>query len=190
MAAFLEINDRAPLYMNPKAVGEFYNGTEKYIGLPETLKTHKRIRFAEEITDLGNGFTLYPGKILSLGEPVNSFGLNEKTADGWVPDSFLHEQYLLLEEKGKRILFSGCSHRGIVNIARFFQPDILIGGFHFKKLDPQADLDRLQSAARKLSQLPCTYYSCHCTGAAQYAVLKSMMGQQLHYLSAGTVLEM
>lgn len=29
-----------------------------------------------------------------------------------IPDDFRHEQYLLIEENGRRILISGCSHKG------------------------------------------------------------------------------
>ena len=31
-------------------------------------------------------------------------------------DEFLHEQYLVLSEGGKRVLLSGCAHNGILNI--------------------------------------------------------------------------
>ena len=87
-----------------------------------------------------------------------------------------------LEEEGKRILFSGCSHKGVVNIARHFSPDILVGGFHFKNMTEELFLE---DAADALAAIPARYYTCHCTGKEQYDFLKKKMPNQLHYLSAG-----
>ena len=106
---------------------------------------------------------------------------------GLCPDDFRHEQYLLIEEQGKRILISGCSHKGILNIARWFRPDVLIGGFHFMKMDPEDP--RLEQAALALLELPTVYYTGHCTGQEQFAKLKQWMGDRLHYISAGTKFE-
>jgi len=103
------------------------------------------------------------------------------------PDDFRHEQYLLLEEGGKRILISGCSHKGILNIVDAFRPDILIGGFHFMKIESEATLE---AAAKKLLEYDTVYYTGHCTGQKQYDYLKTIMGEKLHYISAGTVLEL
>ena len=45
-----------------------------------------------------------------------------------IPDDFRHEQYLLVTEGERRILFSGCSHKGVLNLAAWFEPDIMVGG--------------------------------------------------------------
>ena len=100
-------------------------------------------------------------------------------------DEFLHEHYLMIEENGKRILISGCSHKGILNIMSWLQPDVLIGGFHFMKLDPVNDRSALKNAAETLMNHPAEYYTCHCTGAEQYEILKEWMGNRLCYLSGG-----
>ena len=39
--------------------------------------------------------------------------------------------------------------------------------------------------AEKLKTYDTVYYTCHCTGTAQYAYLKEKMGDRLHYLAAG-----
>ncbi|MBQ2570190.1 MAG: hypothetical protein II573_07330, partial [Ruminococcus sp.] len=102
-----------------------------------------------------------------------------------MPEDFRHEQYLLIEEDGRRILISGCSHKGILNIMEWFRPDVLIGGFHLMK-QPCGDL--LRSYAIHLNAYPTAYYTCHCTGTEQYAFMRGTM-QRLHYISAGTVLK-
>ena len=72
----------------------------------------------------------------------------------------------------------------------WLKPDICIGGFHFMKLATcGADAKVLQEAAQALEALPAEYFTCHCTGAEQYAYLKERM-TRLHYLAAGDVLEL
>ena len=110
-----------------------------------------------------------------------SFGLTEKAEERFIEDDFRHEQYLLIEENGKRILFSGCSHKGILDIVSWFTPDILIGGFHFSKM-PQDET--LRHTAKNLNAYPTEFYTCHCTGEAQYLFMKDEM-PRLHYLACG-----
>ena len=186
LPAFLEINRTAPVYASELCFEPYYNGSEKYIGLSKKLRCHSQFREVPEIRSLGDGMTLYPGRMVPTPRKVESYGLNVQVGGHLMPDHFLHEQYLLVEENGKRILFSGCSHRGILNIARHFKPDILVGGFHFKKLDVQKDQKLLEESARALLALPTKYYTCHCTGKEQYDFLKTIMGHRIEYLSAGT----
>ena len=138
---------------------------------------------------LAPGITLHPGTTLPCFQEMQSHGLTLRKEGRFLPDPFRHEMYLLVEEAGKRILFSGCSHRGILNIARHFRPHVLIGGFHFMKLDPIADAHQLSHAAEALLQLPTTYYTGHCTGQSQFAYLKERMGSRLYPISTGTVIE-
>ncbi|MBR6791111.1 MAG: MBL fold metallo-hydrolase, partial [Oscillospiraceae bacterium] len=111
--------------------------------------------------------------------------------ENFVPEDFRHEIYLTVREGEKTFLFSGCSHRGILNIARQFRPDVLVGGFHYSKLDPDgAGAARLTAAAEELLSHSCSYYTCHCTGEAQFRFMKKTMGGRLRYLSAGSIIEL
>ena len=96
-------------------------------------------------------------------------------------DDFCHEQYLLIEENGKKILISGCSHKGIVNISDYFKANVLIGGFHLSKYPLD---DTLSEYGEKLDLFDTVFYTCHCTGEEQYKFLKEKM-RNLHYLSTG-----
>ena len=100
------------------------------------------------------------------------------------PDDFSHEQYLQIDEDGKRVLISGCSHKGILNITQWFCPDVLIGGFHFFREEPESP--RVTQAAEKLLTYPTKYYTGHCTGELQYDVMKKIMADRLQYLSTGS----
>lgn len=175
---FLEINRHASVYVNQHAFEPHYNASGKDIGL-DTALPRERIRFVGNSLSLAPGITLYTVPFL----PTDTAGM--ATADGQ-PEDFRHEQYLLIEENGRRILLSGCSHKGIVAIAEYFQPDILIGGFHFMKTE---DESVLRTAAQRLLALDCTYYTGHCTGEKQFSFLKTIMTSRLHAISTGVVLE-
>ena len=178
---FLALNDHAPVYMSRYAFEPHYNGTEKYIGLDQDLKSSNRLVLVDEDMPIAEGITVYgchhAPKVVDFG----SCGLNMIQDGRMTEDDFRHEQYLLVVENGKRILFSGCSHRGILNIMHWFRPDICIGGFHLSKLPLD---ETLAGYAKALDAYPTAYYTGHCTGTAQYQFMKERM-RNLHYLSVG-----
>jgi len=177
---FLEINKKAPVYVNPHAFGEHYNGTEKYIGLAPALKGDRRFIYTCDGMKIADGMTLYLPEGRQKPYPFGAYGLTRKEDGGFIPDEFRHEQYLQIEEKGRRVLFSGCSHNGVANIAEWFSPHVLMGGFHFSKI---TDADELAVKAAQM-KTDCFYYTCHCTGAEQYRELKGKL-PCLEYLSCG-----
>lgn len=178
---FLEVNHHAPLYIHKDAFLPHYNGTEKYIGLDLSLKEHPQIIFTDNEYRIDDSLALLScNNRIKTHLPIPS-GLSEKVGEAFIPDDFRHEQYLLIEEKGKRVLFSGCSHKGILDIAEWFAPDVLIGGFHYSKL---ALDESLTNAAKELSSYSTTFYTCHCTGRDQYDFMKKHL-PSLSYLSCG-----
>lgn len=188
--AFLEINQTAPVYLRADAFGYHYHGSEKYIGLDQTLEGHPRLIKTADTQILAEGLTLYSCNQQFRSYATDSAGLCIRCGKDLRPENFLHEQYLLITENNRRILISGCSHKGILNIARWFSPDILIGGFHFMRLDPAVPADRAQlsAAAQTLLQYPTHYYTGHCTGNEPFTFLKSLMGERLEALHAGQTL--
>lgn len=182
LGKFLEIHETAPVYVSSHAFEGHYAIDGRYIGVDPSLQGSSRIRYVAEETSLAPGITLHRME----EAPMDTAGLLVEENGIRKPDDFRHEQYLLLEEKGKRILISGCSHKGILNIVDAFQPNILIGGFHFMKITEEK---KLMEAAKKLLEYDTVYYTGHCTGQKQYDCLKNIMGDKLHYIAAGTVLE-
>ena len=180
---FLKINKKAYVYVSQYAFDTYYNGTEKYIGLNLMLKENERIILTNGKVEVEEGITLYHCNDRVKRYDLGSFGLNVKRNQEYFPDDFRHEQYMLIEENGKQILFSGCSHKGILNIAEWFQPDVLIGGFHFSKLPLD---DTLKDYAQYLEEFKTEYYTCHCTGVEQFSFMKQFMSR-LFYLSAGQI---
>lgn len=177
MGAFFRANRTAPVYLSPYAFEPHCNASGKDIGLRPPA-SFDRLIFPRGVTEPVPGITLHTVPFL----PADTAGMTTRAG---LPEDFRHEQYLLLEEAGKRILLSGCSHKGIVAIAEHFRPHILIGGFHFMKTEDEA---LLAQAADRLLALDCTYYTGHCTGQKQFAFLKSRMGCRLHAISTGSIL--
>ena len=191
LARFLEINSRAPVYLARTAFGKYYHGPEKYIGLNPSLAENPRLIFADDTCIIDPSLSLHTHNKSPLHRPINPFGLSELTPQGHVPDSFSHEHCLLIREHGKKILISGCAHKGVVNIVRWFRPDVLIGGFHLTKLSPENPAHRaeLDETAASLMELPATYYTGHCTGETVYNYLKSRMTSRLNLLTTGLTFE-
>ena len=179
---FLECNHTAPIYLTQEALEPHYHDL-RYIGVSPDLLRSPRLHFVRENITLFPGITLR--RDLTLRRKIDHGGLSVVEKGIKKAEDFRHEQYLLIEEDGRRIVISGCSHRGIENIAVHFRPDILIGGFHFSKLPPEDP--RLLSAAETLKAIGCTCYTGHCTGQAQFDVMKQILGDQLHYLRAGSI---
>ena len=180
---FCELNDKADVYMSNHAFESHYNGVGKYIGLDGSFPHTDRIRFVRETVDLGNGLTVYTDVDCSK-RPIENGGMTYSDTHGSYPEDFRHEIYLMVHENGKNVLFSGCSHRGVIAIAEHFTPDVLVGGFHYSKLPTD---EALTEKAKILDSLPCEYHTCHCTGTEQYGFMKKYI-KKLGYLSAGQVL--
>lgn len=184
---FLSINHHAPVWVSPHAFDAHYNSAGKDIGLCPALRCHPRMRTATAPQNIAPGVLLHPAADMPTPYPAEGRGMMAVVAGERSAEDFRHEQYLLVEEAGQRVLFSGCSHRGVLNIAAYFKADILVGGFHYMRCT-HADTGRLQEAARVLLSLPTHYHTGHCTGEFAYGVLKECMGSRLCAFSAGHTL--
>lgn len=187
---FFQLNDHAAVYAN-RHVFDCFMDHERYIGLDQKLYDRPRVRFVDDMLYLSEWAELRTFREKKTAYQIMSDGLSVKKNGTLVPEQFNHEQYLLLREKGKTFLISGCSHKGILNIMNWYVPDVLVGGFHFFRLDMNGEGPQiLNQTAAILKQYQTVYYTCHCTGTEQYHFLKEQMGEQLHYLAAGDSLEL
>ncbi len=178
---FLRLNKSAPVYLSRYAFGDYYNGTDKYIGLDKALRENERVVSVGDEMKICDGFTLYSCNSNERPRYLGSFGLNKKSGGDFVADDFIHEQYLLIEEDGKRVLISGCSHKGVMDIVSWFEPDVLVGGFHYSKLELG---ETLKSCAEYLGSFETDFYTCHCTGVEHFEFMSEYM-PRLSYLSCG-----
>ena len=199
LAAFLELNPSAKVYIRRGAFEKHYSHKPgmplEYIGLDPALEGGGRIVETGESASPCEGFTLVSaadGNELRSSANDVLLGPDAKT-----PDSFAHEQNLLINEGGRRVLIAGCAHRGIVNIInRVFNmdpvpPRAVFGGFHLAIPGAQDVNEALVDAtAEFLLSLPGTeYFTGHCTGLPSYERLRSAMGSRLRYIHAGESVE-
>ncbi|MCQ2481982.1 MAG: MBL fold metallo-hydrolase [Clostridia bacterium] len=189
LAEFFKVNDKALVYVNENAFGDYRHG-DKYIGLNQEIKNNSRIVFVSSDYSIDESISVC--MLQRLIQPIDASGLTYVENNSEEAEIFSHEQYLLINEDGKRYLFSGCSHKGIMNIADFFKPDIFIGGFHLMNMDMSSknDICMLEKYADDLLSYNCHYYTCHCTGNEQYVFLKNKMQDKLFYLSCGSTIEL
>ncbi len=186
LARFMELNHSAKIYLSRYAFEPHYAGTEHYIGIDTALAGSPRLVPVADHIQLDDELELFSCNQLPNSYPTDSAGLTRQSDAGFVPEDFRHEQYLLIHDGTRRALISGCSHKGILNIMEWFHPDILIGGFHFMKLDVKGEGRKtLAQAAAVLNTYSTAFYTCHCTGVEQYEFLKERMGDKLHYLACG-----
>lgn len=182
---FLAINHRVKVWASQHAFEPHFNASGKEIGLPPALQMHPQIHSAKPpVTELYAGITLHQGNEIAVDDCA---GMTAICNGVRMQEDFRHEQYLLIQEGDMRILISGCSHRGILNIAEHFRPDILIGGFHLMK---ESNTARLSTLAVKLHEMPTRFYTGHCTGALAFNTMKQHLGNQLQRFSTGDILEL
>ena len=194
---FAEINEKAAIYMQSNAGGEYYhtNDTlEKYIGIDKNILKLPQVRLIDGNIRIDDEISVFAGVKGRRHFPSGNLELTVKLSDGtFVQDDFSHEQYVVIEGDGKKVLISGCAHNGILNILDEFkmlygcEPDMVISGFHLmkKKGYSEKDVDNIRAIAEELATMDTTFYTGHCTGEEPFAIMKEIMGEKLHYIHSG-----
>lgn len=202
LAAFCERNERACIYMEKDAFGRYYDtvGEERvYAGVDQDcLRWRDRFVFTNGRTMVDGAVTLFSdvrGELRCL--PLND-GMTEERNGVFVQDDFRHEQNLIVTEGSKRVLFTGCAHRGIVNILRRAEeilgraPDAVVGGFHLggSAADRAPEEALLAGVTEALRSRPGRCCTGHCTGLPAYRALRTAMGERCEYLFCGRTIEL
>lgn len=199
MDAFFCNNEKARFYLREGCAENCYGKKwifHRYIGLPKgILDTYReRIVYAKGDYELCPGVSLIPHKTQGLSEIGKKNLMYIRTKSGWKPDDFAHEQSLVFQTEEGLVIFNSCSHGGAANIIHEVKrtyPDqeirALIGGFHiFGRIDAE-----VRELAQKIGDTGVKeIYTGHCTGDQAYQVLKEELGNMVHQLQVGLVIEM
>ena len=198
--AFAEINPRAKIYMQQNAGGDYYafDGEEKgfrYIGIDKKILSLPQVQLLQGDTRLDAELQLFTVDNRAFPLPSTNKRLRELCGGQYVQDEFHHEQNLLLSTEGKKILFCGCAHNGILNVMETLErkfgaaslPDLVIGGFHLMKRTEfsEADTAEVTEIANSLKSYMAHFATCHCTGLPVFNQMKEIMGEQLSYVYSG-----
>ena len=147
---FTRLNPAARIYMQHNADGEFYafdsdggTGEEtsyRYIGIDKKILSLPQVQLLRGDTKLDDELQLFTVDAERRAFPLPSTNarLKRLSAGQYLQDDFSHEQNLLLTTGGKKILFCGCAHNGILNVLDALErklgtgalPDLVLGGFH------------------------------------------------------------
>ena len=198
LSNFLKINDKAKIYLHRQAFEPHYYKVlfvKKEVGLDKSLIENDRFIFTDETMQIDNELFLF-SDVKDSNNTKSSRVILKKTSKGFEQDDFAHEQNLIVNEEGKSVLFSGCSHKGIVNILNTAEKHALIintvfGGFHLynpitKKAEPQKVVETLTN---ELALHETIYYTGHCTGVKAFELMRRGMGEKVQYLSTGMTIE-
>ena len=162
---FLELNDKAIVYMSKKA----QNSPELKNMFSRMEKEYSnRIQSIDEFTEIGEGTHI----------------LTE------IKGNELNEIVLILKDRFGVVLFTGCSHSGILNIIEAVTKEFpngfikaVFGGFHLSGQSSK-EVERLgkQMYNFHIGKI----YTGHCTGIKAYLILKSFLGAKVEYLATGS----
>jgi 7,8-dihydropterin-6-yl-methyl-4-(beta-D-ribofuranosyl)aminobenzene 5'-phosphate synthase len=149
LAAFLEQNARAAIYLKHPVDGDPYARflvlASKYIGIDKGLfENHAdRFVFVDRFTEVAPGVYLLTDIERTYPRPESNRYLYLRKPGGWERDVFDHELILAVEEADGVVVFTGCSHSGILNMIKTVADRFpgrpvkgVIGGFHLLGLPP------------------------------------------------------
>lgn len=193
----MSLNHDAKIYIRREAFEPHYikvYGIPVCIGLDKNLINSRQLVFTDKTTVIDEELTLFSDVKANNFNSESSGKLFVKKQRHLIRDDFIHEQNLIITSGGKKLLVTGCSHSGIINILNKAETishdrtDAVIGGFHLynpptKKYEKDELID---STAMELEKKDGIYYTCHCTGIKAYERMKLTLKDRLHYLSAGS----
>lgn len=197
LSYFLKNNKKAKIYIRKSAFEPHYIKVAFipiYIGLDPSLINDERIVFTDDINIIDEELILFSNVKEEHFFSKSNKKLFVKNNGGLMLDDFNHEQSLIITNGSKKILISGCSHSGMINIINKAQEitrsdlDIVIGGFHLfnPPTHKYESSEYIDLVAQSLAKTNCMYYTCHCTGVKAYEMLKLVLLDRINYLSTGS----
>lgn len=204
---FLELNSKARVHLGEAPRGDcFFNALvfmKKYVGLDKSLLTNYPDRFVtvSEPAEVLPGVFVFPHIRGTRPRPAGNRYLYLKRGGDRVLDDFDHEVVMVVKEDGKLVVFTGCSHNGLLNMvdrvaAAFPGTPVkaVVGGFHLVTLPlfnfMGGSKGEIESLAGEVLGYPVEVtWSGHCTGTKAFQVMESVMGDRLRDLRTGSVFE-
>jgi 7,8-dihydropterin-6-yl-methyl-4-(beta-D-ribofuranosyl)aminobenzene 5'-phosphate synthase len=200
---FIRINQKAKIYIQKDAFNDFYSMRKEneytYIGLSKDLDMSRFVlldgdyKIDEELSIINHidGDMYFPN---------SNHTMYKKENDLIVLDDFKHEQSLIVTDKDKHVLFSGCAHMGILNIInqaeKLIRPNTLtsvLGGFHLvsrTKAYEESEIHVKEIAHLMLNKNIKKYYTGHCTGTHAFELMKTIMNDRLELFHPGLIIDL
>jgi 7,8-dihydropterin-6-yl-methyl-4-(beta-D-ribofuranosyl)aminobenzene 5'-phosphate synthase len=204
---FLAINDRARVWLRASGSTPRYFRAlaviKRPIGLDPVLfdRFPHRLDFVTESAEIAPGVHLLTRIGSRHARPKGNRHLFEQRGGKLIPDPFEHELVVVVREADEMVVFTGCSHHGILNMidaARESFPGTPIkavfGGFHLIGLPfydsmsaPRAEVEEIGRKIVETTEGP--VFSGHCTGHKAFGVLAGVMGDRLRPFPTGSIVD-
>lgn len=117
---FQKINKKARVFLHINDAKKYYTRILGFIpynvGLDQKkFAQNSRIYFINQDTQIEDNIILVEVFSEVFPQPESNKAIFEKTKNRFIEDNFNHELAMLLIENDEIVLFSGCSHSGIIN---------------------------------------------------------------------------
>ena len=204
---FLELNQRASVYLRDSPLRERRFEAEGEEGRDIGIDPAVVQRHAGRFERISGERQLMPGifALTDIGawhpRPRGNRWLLERRDGQLQPDRFEHELLLVVRSSDGLVVFTGCSHSGVLNMidtarARFPGEPIkaVFGGFHLLGLPHRdsmaASREEVEALGRQIAaRVSGAVYTGHCTGDKALAVLEAVMAPTLRAFHTGTSVE-
>lgn len=208
LAAFLEANTTAPIYLGAAPDGDCFfrsfHFIQRSIGIDRELFRNypDRFCFMEKPFEILPELFVYPRIVKRHPAPKGNRKLYIKKGSKFSSDDFSHEIVMAAKDRDGIVIFTGCSHSGVLNmldtVAKHFGGvpiKAVIGGLHFVGMPPFNTLpdgiEEIQRVAQALLDYPVGItYTGHCTSLKAFRVMKEVMAESLQSILTGTVIDL
>jgi 7,8-dihydropterin-6-yl-methyl-4-(beta-D-ribofuranosyl)aminobenzene 5'-phosphate synthase len=207
LAAFLGNNTTAPVYLVKSELRDRQFRAFGFVRRPIGLDAGAVAAAADRLRPVTGEVEIAPDVFLLTGiggtfpRPRGNRRLFVSGPGGWEPDPFDHELVMVIRDRGGLVVFTGCSHNGVLNMVaaareRFPGEPVhaVLGGFHLIGIPVlptmAASRAEVEAIGRQLLDWSVgRVLTGHCTGAKGYGVLAGVMGETLQPLVTGQVVE-
>ncbi|SCY56752.1 MBL fold metallo-hydrolase [Alkaliphilus peptidifermentans] len=204
---FLEKNSKGKVVMSHNSLGDYYTRIfpliYKYIGIDKASYERHKDRFViiKDNCELVNNIHILNNTEDDEDRPLGNKSLYKKIEGKYLKDDFNHEIILAIKEEDGWVLFTGCSHSGILNMLysfrKIFPEDkikALIGGFHFmnpittRLVESKETIENIGEKIRsfKIDRI----YTGHCTGKEALEILSSDLKDSLDTFKTGKAIKL
>lgn len=205
LKAFFETNSEARVYMQPIENGRLtyraFGGLKKrYIGLDTHLfeKYPDRFAFLNKKTEIVPGVFIITEIERPYPTPMGNRYLFTEKGDKNIRDPFNHELIMVIKDSDGLVLFSGCSHSGILNMVETVKVEFpgqqikaVLGGFHLIDRPVFHTMMESRKEVQRIGEKLCQFssgrvFTGHCTGEKAFKVLKEIIGERLEAMPTGS----
>lgn len=196
LKTFIQINDNATIYVQQDAFTSHYTtkvAMKFPCGLDSELSQNPKIVYTNNLYFVDDSIQLVSNMI---GQKYTlKANLKYYTKDGgeYVQDTFKHEQYMLIQEAGKNILFVGNTSLGVANVIHKVESITntkihhVFAGFHLleEALKYEENAQQINEVMKDLKSGNCHFYVSRLNGKEALKELDTNLKSQITYFSQG-----